>query len=168
MFKNNYEKTLKLVSKLNLKFENKLNELTFLLPNDIFEKTEQYDDFTFENCAIFANQETENDVVRFYAEQKNDDKIFCISTKKINIKEFLEGKYKLILDAADIIFSNQNIVVRHSISLLKNAQQIEIIEEINFLNKHLNQKVKEPIHNRKNMSIEHFKSLIGNQTLNIN
>ena len=74
----------------------------------------------------------------------------------------------MILDLSNLIFSHENVAVKHSISLLNNGQQIEFIEEIDFFNKNLTEIIKEPILNRKNIPIEKFKSLIDNQILNIN
>ena len=168
MSKNNYENIIKLVAKLDLKFENKLNELTMLLPNNLMEKIKQFDDFTINNRSFFANKETNDNAIKLYVENKNDDKIFSISVKNIDFKTFFNDKYKLILDLSNLIFSHENVAVKHSISLLNNGQQIEFIEEIDFFNKNLTEIIKEPILNRKNIPIEKFKSLIDNQILNIN
>ena len=166
MFKNKFGKNLNVVSALDLAIDTELKNLTSLMPKKVLEKTKQYDNFTLENNEIFASQETQEGNVTLFFRLKNADINFCLSVKNEDLESLLKSRCKIIMDVATIIASHKNISTKHSTTFLKDDNKFEIIKDTCFYDRNLNQQIKEPIRKRKSISIEKFKSLIDNVTLN--
>ncbi len=162
MFNQNYKENLKVALFLDEEYKLKFDELTFLLPKSVIKNSQDYDEFSFENSYVFANQETNENFVKLFVDIKNSQ-TFSISIKNTNFNNFLNSKYKLVLDFATLVYKENNTIVKQTISLLNKGDELEIIKEKDTFDIETKQQISAQKYKRHNVPKEDVNNFIKEQ-----
>lgn len=162
MFKQNYKENLKVALFLDEEFKLKFDELIFLLPKNLIKHSQNFDEFTFENSFIFANQETNENFVKLFIDIKNSQ-TFSISIKNVSFYNFVNSKNKLVLDFATLVYKENNTIVKQTISLLNKGDELEIIKEKDTFDIETKQQISAQKYKRHNVPKEDVNNFIKEQ-----